>query len=443
MLVEFSVTNFRSIRDKQTLSMVKGKGSEHEATHTFKPTAPGSETLLKSAAIYGANAAGKSNIIKAISTMRKMVISPDNPYEQVGDGEYAFFGISEYQPFKFQEVNIFDIYPTEFEVVFIKDNVRYQYGFSFDSGRVISEWLFAFPSGRVQRWLEREYVEDKYDYNWNFSSSFLGDKQHWVRITREYELFLTKATNIKQMEAVRLWFKEDLVEINDLSSQKSNASDYAYDVARILLNNKVNIKEKLHRTLKDLGTKINSLSIIDVGLPSVIETFEIDDNFLALDSSEEMHEVREFSKVGKYKLYANYSVGDKYYRLDFWDESDGTKRLVWLLSRLIFLLEKEKLIIIDEINAHFHPMLIFYLINLFHSSEGNKRNAQLIFTTHETSVLDQDVMRRDQIWFCEKDENQATRLYSLLDFKPRKGYENLEAAYLAGRYGAVPMIQAL
>lgn len=97
---------------------------------------------------------------------------------------------------------------------------------------------------------------------------------------------------------------------------------------------------------------------------------------------------------------------------------------------------------IDEINAKLHPTLVHYLVGLFNSVEHNPNNAQLIFTTHETSILDQDILRRDQVWFCEKDENQATRLYSLLDFKPRKGHENLEAAYLSGRYGAIPMINA-
>ena len=99
--------------------------------------------------------------------------------------------------------------------------------------------------------------------------------------------------------------------------------------------------------------------------------------------------------------------------------------------------------IVDEINNSLHPILVAYFTGLFNSVEYNPKNAQLIFTTHETSVLDQDIFRRDQIWFCEKDENHATRLYSLLDFKPRKGYENLEAAYLAGRYGAVPVINSL
>jgi AAA15 family ATPase/GTPase len=111
--------------------------------------------------------------------------------------------------------------------------------------------------------------------------------------------------------------------------------------------------------------------------------------------------------------------------------------------RLLALLEKEKLIIIDELNNSFHPLLVRYLIGLFHSPDYNQKNAQLIFTTHETSVLDQEVFRRDQVWFCEKGNDQATRLFALLDFKPRKGYENLEAAYLAGRYGAVPLINTL
>jgi Predicted ATPases len=153
MLVEFSVSNFRSIRDKQTLSMVKGKGSELETTHTFKPAAPSSETLLKSAAIYGANAAGKSNIIKALSMMKQIVVQPPNVGEQLPVVPFMFDPETPQQP-------------TEFELVFITDNVRYQYGFSATAERIWSEWLFAFPKGRSQRWFEREYSPQTGEYTW-------------------------------------------------------------------------------------------------------------------------------------------------------------------------------------------------------------------------------------------------------------------------------------
>ena len=448
MLVEFSVTNFRSIRDKQTLSMVKGKGHEHEATHTFKPTAPGSETLLKSAAIYGANAAGKSNIIKAISTMRKMVVDPYNPYEEIGDGEFAFVGIQEYQPFKFCERKTWDDYiPTEFEVVFIKDGIRYQYGFSFDMEKVIDEWLFAYPSGRAQRWFEREYQQDTANYEWSFSSSLAGDKQFWAKATNEYELFLWKANNIKQLDNVRAWFREDIVELDNLSVQQFNDESALKSIVKLLLNNKENFKHKLNKVLCDLDTKVESLSIVDA-TPIAIDlealkklTIKAGDG--GGGNNEKPVSVKEFVKDRKYRVYADHYIDNHYYNLDFVEESEGTKRLVWLAVRLLALLEKEKLIIIDELNNSFHPLLVRYLIGLFHSPDYNQKNAQLIFTTHETSVLDQEVFRRDQVWFCEKGKDQATRLFALLEFKPRKDYENLAVSYLHGRYGAIPLVNSL
>lgn len=426
MLIEFSVTNFRSIRDKQTLSMVKGKGSEHEATHTFKPTAPGSETLLKSAAIYGANAAGKSNILQAISTMRKMVVSPADLYEDMGDGEYAFVGIQEYQPFKFHEMDIFNPMPTELEVVFIKDAIRYQYGFSFNGERIVDEWLFAFPKGRSQRWFERELEEPQYgyDHEWSFGESLLGDKQHWVKATHEARLFLNEAKSIGQLQMIRDWFKENIIEIDSLFDSNTDENSIR-ETAKLLLSQNGKRKEQIKQILYDLDSSVDNIGVYEDG-------FNI-----------EPLEVTVMEKQKRYRLYSTHVVNDKKYLLEFFKESEGTKKVVMLAVRLLGLLERGCTVLIDEISNNFHPLLVRYLISLFHSKKYNENNAQLVFTTHETSVLDQGILRRDQIWFCEKGENQATRLYSLLDFKPRKGYENLEAAYLSGRYGAIPLINGV
>lgn len=398
MLVEFSVTNFRSIRDKQTLSMVKGKGSEHEATHTFKPTAPGSETLLKSAAIYGANAAGKSNIIKALSMMKQIVVTPPNVGEKLPVVPFMFDPATPQQP-------------TEFELIFIANNVRYQYGFSATAERIWSEWLFAFPKGRSQRWFEREYDSQTGEYTWHLDTNLKGEKKVWRDSTRENTLFLSTAArlNSELLFPVYVYINGMWEVFNGVTPGLLSAIYLAQEglksrITSVLINAGVGIL--------DISTESNVDEIIKNQKPTV------DVNILR-----RINEVNYFSKLE--------------------NESDGTKELFNLSFYLITAIANGVVVIIDEVNAKLHPVLVRYLVSLFNSDKHNPKNAQLIFTTHETSILDQDILRRDQVWFCEKDENQATRLYSLLDFKPRKGYENLEAAYLAGRYGAVPMIQAL
>ena len=411
MLVEFSVTNFRSIRDKQTLSMVKGKGHEHEATHTFKPTAPGSETLLKSAAIYGANAAGKSNIIKAISTMRKIVV--ESAKGQLGDKLPV-------TPFMFDPET--PKQPSEFEIIFIQDNVRYQYGFSATEERIWSEWLFAYPKGRSQRWFERNYDPETGEYTWHLDTNLKGEKKVWKDSTRDNALFLSIAV---QLNANILKMTFDFFnKLNNLDSE------FKQKLFMLTAMGNPYIKEAVVFMLKKSGVKFDDISFVSQNeVMSEVEKKGV----LGLSTANEL-----LSKVVFHKV-----IMDKSYETPIDEESDGTKKMLLFCFMIWEKLMFGGQLIIDEVNNSLHPMLVKYLISIFNSDKYNKKCAQLIFTTHETSVLDQDIFRRDQIWFCEKDENHATRLYSLLDFKPRKGYENLEAAYLAGRYGAVPVINSL
>ena len=411
MLVEFSVTNFRSIRDKQTLSMVKGKGHEHEATHTFKPTAPGSETLLKSAAIYGANAAGKSNIIKAISTMRKMVV--ESAKGQLGDKLPV-------TPFMFDPET--PKQPSEFEIIFIQDNVRYQYGFSATEERIWSEWLFAFPKGRSQRWFERNYDPEIGEYTWHLDANLKGEKKVWKDSTRDNALFLSTAVqlNAEVLTIIFDFFNKTYDSLDDgknkifcLEFTRKNDSPAFNDFNKVIKSISSDIEVMFH-SFEDDFMKHKMLINVDKA---------IDDVFDDIDIMKSVNGIPYLSKVK--------------------DESDGTKRVMQLIAPILLSLVTGRLMLIDEVNHRLHPSLVRFLVTKFNSCNENWQNGQLIFTTHETSVLDQDIFRRDQIWFCEKDENHATRLYSLLDFKPRKGYENLEAAYLAGRYGAVPVINTL
>jgi len=138
---------------------------------------------------------------------------------------------------------------------------------------------------------------------------------------------------------------------------------------------------------------------------------------------------------------AHVSDNGKKVLFDLGDESDGTQKIFALAGPWLDTLENGYVLVIDELHDNLHPLIVEFLVKLFHGKETNPRNAQLIFSTHDTSILNQEVFRRDQIWFCDKDRHQATKLYPLTDFSPRKGIENLERGYLSGRYGALPYLK--
>ena len=177
-----------------------------------------------------------------------------------------------------------------------------------------------------------------------------------------------------------------------------------------------------------------------------IEKEKFDKKSLPSDMPESVRDTIASNMEGEdiYDIKTIHSTPDgKLIPLDNSEESDGTQKLFALAGPWIDSLKNGYIVFIDELHDNLHPNLVQFLVKLFHNSKTNPNNAQLIFTTHETSILNQDIFRRDQIWFCEKDEKQSTSLYPLTDFSPRKGRENLEAAYLSGRYGALPYVRKI
>ena len=169
MLIEFSVKNYRSFRDEQTLSLARAKGGELVESNTFNHGAAAGTELLRTAAIYGPNAGGKTNLVKAVGVMKRIVLESASQ-RQHGDSLPV-------TPFLLDEMN--EDTPTEFEIIFIADGVRYQYGFSTTMEKVVEEWLLAFPKGRSQCWFGRIWNKKKNAYNWEMGNSFIGQKQLW------------------------------------------------------------------------------------------------------------------------------------------------------------------------------------------------------------------------------------------------------------------------
>lgn len=418
MLIEFTVKNYRSVKEEQIFSMVKAKGEELEKTNSFQPSAPASVPLLRSAAIYGANASGKSNIIRAMIEMESIVRNSASSSQEGDDIPVT--------PFLFDESTASE--PTEFEMIFINDGVRYQFGFCATKTHIVEEWLIAYPKGRAQRWYSRGFNKSKNTSEYKFSDFLLGQKSVWQNATRSNALFLSTAVqlNSDQLKPVFNWFKETL--------RPANVGGWGPEFTASLCEKE---KTKL-RVLEFL--KAADFDIHDIR----IEKEKFDPDSLPDDFPDSVRERLIKEMKGKdlidIKTIHKTEAGNLI-PLDFDEESDGTQKFFAFTGPWMDTLEKGYILIIDELHDSLHPKMVKYLVSLFHSDKTNPNNAQLIFTTHETSILSQDDFRRDQIWFCEKDKRQATSLYPLTDFSPRKDRENIELGYLSGRYGALPFIR--
>ncbi len=418
MLIQFSVTNFRSIKETAVLSLVKGKGLELQSTNSFQPDAPATLELLRSAAIYGANAAGKSNVIKALDVMQD-IVTGEYKKKQV-DKDFPLV------PFLLDETS--SKAPSEFEIEFVSEGVRYQYGFSATKKQLMEEWLIAYPKGVAQRWIDRTYDEEQQKYHWGGMSKLAGRKQVWRDTTGPKSLFFSTAVelNSEQLLPAFRWFSEML---------------HVAGFGR--WSNKFTISQ-----CKEDGKKDEILDLLktaDVG----IDNLKFEEEKFSFDSlpdgmpdelKEELSRKLEGTTRGDVKTVHKNNRG-KNIIFEMKEESDGTQKVFALAGPWLATLENGYVLVIDELHDNLHPHIVRYLLNLFHSPKTNPKNAQLLFTTHDTSILDQEVLRRDQIWFCQKNKKNSTELYPLTDFSPRKGVENLEKGYLSGRYGALPYIR--
>ncbi|MCY7294608.1 AAA family ATPase [Alteromonas sp. a30] len=425
MLIEFIVKNFRSIKEEQIFSMVKAskiKDDELEASNTFKTNDQNNTELLASAVIYGANASGKSNFVNALRCMNTIVKHSSTSLQE-GDSLPV-------EPFLFDEST--SEAPSEFEAVFIYDDIKYQYGFSATQARVHDEWLIAFPKQRPQKWFSRVFDEETQEYDYKFSDNLLGNKQIWHNATRDNALFLSTAVqlNSEQLKPVFNWFRHVLQPVINFDNWGPRyTGPFCLDDG--FKRRVIDLLQAADLNIHDLAIESKKFdsSLLPDELPQ-----EIKEKIHQEMKDEEILDIRTVHKTQSGKLVT----------LDLEEESDGTQKLFSIAGPLLDVLEKGYILVIDELHNSFHPKMVEGIIRLFHNKEVNKHNAQLIFSTHETSVLNQHVFRRDQIWFCEKEKFGETSIYPLTDFSPRKAdRENLEAGYLSGKYGAVPFITSL
>ena len=415
MLIEFSVANFRSFWEIRKLSLTATPKNDLFENNTFESPVAGLPRLLRSAIIYGPNAGGKSNFIRAMGFMKEFVISSA---KELQEGEEI-----KVTPFLFNQLG--PTRPCEFEVQFIQEGVRYQYGFAVTREQVTNEWLIAYPEGRAQRWFERTYQPDSHDYQWYFGSRFLGRKKQWQEMTRINALFLSTAIqwNSEQLKPVFTWFKRLFVIGPSMLLSPTYSINACYD------------DEKKKRILAFMNEA--DISISDIQL----ETKNFSSEDLPAKMPETLRERIRLSMDGKKMTRVEFlhPVNDSALQvtLPLGEESDGTRKLFAYAGPWLNILSQGRIIFADELDNSLHPKIMRFLLSMFHSCKSNPANGQLIFSTHDTSLLDQDVVRRDQVWFIEKDASNASQLYPLTDFKPRAG-EALQKGYLSGRYGALP-----
>jgi hypothetical protein len=396
--------------------MVASTGGEHRDINTFDPGIPGFSRFLRSAAVYGANAAGKTNLLKALQYMQSVV---------VGSAVAAPAATHQFMPFKF--IRSMHSAPSEFQITFVQNGTRYEYGFAIDASRIVEEWLMEYAHSRGREIFSRSFDKRTEKYKWKFGSFLRGQRSVWRESTRPNALFLSTATqlNSAQLLPVYEWFQKRLVVIVGQSTMNQSLT--------IQLLDRPGGKEKLLPFLREADLGIADVKIKREAMPQGVGAMMLLGSAFIEQSP---------GGAAPNLVTVTFShVGDdgREVPLDFIDESAGTQVLFRDAGAWLNVFENGEVLIVDEIDTSLHPLLVRFLVRRFHSREGNPKNAQLVFNTHNTTLLSQDLFRRDQIWFVEKDNVGGSRLYPLTDFKPRLD-ERLEAAYLRGRYGALPIL---
>ncbi len=426
MLTEFRFSNYRSFRDEQQLSLVANKADKSLTQNLMESPALPNHHLLRSAVLYGANASGKSNALKALSFMEQMVRLSVHRPPLSSSGTLA-------RSFRLDPDTLHE--PSEMQITFIQQGVRYEYGFVVGRRRFHAEWLIAYPEGRPQTWFKRELNTDSNEYDWYFGSKLLGEKQRLKDLTRPDVLFLSIGAqfNHQQLTTVYEWFVENLYVIDptDTAHLRQHTAERVLEEGAF----KQRVAELVR--LADLGISDFQMerkavsTIPDEAPPSLQRWMAVmQEEGVNLETVE-----TSFFHTGKDGETIPIPFKDE-------DESLGTLRLFHLASTIIDALDHGHVLVVDEMDDSLHPLLIQAIVELFHDPALNQKGAQLIFNTHDTTLLNLDLLRRDQIWFVEKDREGASHLYALLEFNPRSDVA-VGKNYLQGRYGAIPFVGGL
>ena len=426
MLVEFSVSNFRSFCDEATLSMVAGKKKSRErlldSQATFQLIEPDLR-LLKCAAIYGANGAGKSNLFKALGFMRSFVIESANAEDIDKEIEFT--------PFLLNDLSRNQ--PSKFRIVFVVGKVTYEYGFALTKTHVVEEWLLRKQEGAARTVELFSRKESDFKPHPSFKEAVGIDTK-----TRKNALFISTCAQFNGLISTEVlrWFKQLRI--------VSGLSDGAFLSFT---------KSSLREDKKAAGVRA-VVDAFDLGFSSLGSVKDERKLGAELDSfppemaglAAELKKLVAKANPNQYRILTKHPVFDKHglksSEIEFdleKDESEGTKKLVAFAGPLSDALSSQYVLVIDEFDARLHPLITKQIISMFNGEKSNPANAQLIVATHDTNLLDKDLMRRDQIWFVEKDALGESHLTSLVEYKVRND-ASYEKDYIIGKYGAIPFL---
>ena len=412
MLLRFGVSNHLSIRDFQELSFVASSLKDPGEGLIACAAAPGG-FVVPAVAIYGANASGKSNFVDALGTMRGMVLGSQTQWKPDGGVPRRPFALDP----DYAES------PSRFEIDFTVDGVRHHYGFKASDTAFESEWLYDFPKSYRRRLFERNGGE------FRFGRALKGKNAAIARLTRPNSLYLSAAAqNGHELLSGIFNYFDSIHDVRDVKVESWVASiRYA----------KSDPDPRIIDFLREMDTGVMDFRREDVDIPE--GEGKIKDLFLDMIKryGKDRSDVFDWLSKPTALEFAHRSRDGELVHFPLGWESAGTRRLLVALGPSFQALDKGNLLFIDELDASLHTRAAEAVLNLFCSPTDNPKGAQVIATTHDTNLLNAPALRRDQVWFVEKDSGGATRLYPLTDIRTRKG-DNVERGYLQGRYGAAP-----
>ncbi|HPX75066.1 MAG TPA: ATP-binding protein [Bacteroidales bacterium] len=418
MLLEFSVGNFLSFRERKTLNLVASSINDYKEANTINSER---HVVLKGAVIYGANASGKSNFVRAMSTMRRIVLLSFYQSSTKDLGVTPFLLNTETEQG-----------PSYFEVLFEAQGIRYRYGFEVTNKEVIGEWLYESKKN-VEKFLflrEKDGIEVAPSYK---------EAENLESKTRDNALFLSVIDQFNGVIAKRImnWFN-NFITISGLTHEK-------YELVTFEMLGKEN-------TANILGSFYNQL---DLGFEDLsVSKEKFNPKRISEDTPESLVKllVKDLEGAFRFKIktmhekYDNNNNKVGYVEFDMRSqESAGTNKVFNISGPIFDVLQKGGVLAIDELDSSLHPLMTLAITRLFNSKKDNSKNAQLIFTTHDTNLFSYGKYRRDQIYFVEKDKYGASDLYSLVEYREEDGKKvrkdrSFEKDYIQGRYGAVPYI---
>lgn len=424
MLLQFTVKNFRTFKEKATLSLVASNYDKdtrefdninHDNIFNLR--------LLKSAVVYGANASGKSKLFEALMFMKHFVITSSKE-SQKGD-EIAV------EPFKLSSET--EHLPTEFEVSFTFKNVMYRYGFEANRKEVLSEWLYYKPKTKEIELFYRDGANfDVHPRNFSKGNTVIKEG-----LVRNNALLLSVSAQFNDSTSIAIidWFK-NLKTISGLS-------EHGYQGFTMSRTEDPIHKAKILDLLKaaDLGIQDIKLQKLDIDKLPKDMSKELRDKIIKEVNEEKAEFISDVLTTHKKYDSNKKSIDNINFSLDD-DESSGTRKFFALTGPILDVIENGYTLVVDELDSKLHPSLVCKIVSLFNSKELNKKNAQLIFNTHDTNLLSSGLFRRDQIWFTDKNKFGEAKLYSLADFKSEevRKTELFEENYIKGKYGAVPFL---